>query len=155
MESLDALCQLRARSACAIIKHGIPCAVAMASTVCESYRAAFAGDPESAFGGIICFNQTLDRACASAILDSQFCEVVVAPAFESGALALYRKKPNLRVIECSRADSFDAARPHEYRGVYGGTLRQQPDTVSAQELTFDKDIDPQSREDWRISVGTR
>src|SRR3954468_4139281 len=64
--------------ACAIIKHNNPCGVAVGGSVLEAYGAAFACDPQSAFGGVICINRTLDRGFAEAVLQ-QFCEVLIAP----------------------------------------------------------------------------
>ena len=57
-----------------------PCGVAVAADIGKAYQLAFATDPESAFGGIIAFNRDLDAATASAIVDSQFVEVIIAPA---------------------------------------------------------------------------
>ena len=65
--------------ACAIIKHNNPCGCAVGGTAVEAYRRAFASDPLSAFGGVICLNRTVDAALAEA-LSNQFVEVVIAPA---------------------------------------------------------------------------
>lgn len=68
-----------AEQACVIVKHANPCGVALGSNQLEAYDRAYATDPESAFGGIIAFNQELDVETAQAIIDRQFVEVIIAP----------------------------------------------------------------------------
>ena len=67
-----------------IVKHANPCGVAEQSSQLEAYQTAFETDPESAFGGIIAFNDTLQCATAESILEKQFVEVIIAPAMEDG-----------------------------------------------------------------------
>src|ERR1700748_745072 len=78
--------------ACTIIKHNNPCGVAVGGSVLEAYQAAFACDPMSAFGGVICVNRTVDRQFADALLQ-QFCEVLIAPEITEEALELLSGKP--------------------------------------------------------------
>jgi phosphoribosylaminoimidazolecarboxamide formyltransferase/IMP cyclohydrolase len=85
--------------ACAIIKHANPCGVSIAASAGAAYDLAFATDPTSAFGGIIAFNRPLDAATAAAIIDRQFLEVLIAPAYEDGALAALAARKNVRVLE--------------------------------------------------------
>jgi len=85
--------------ACAIIKHANPCGVAVADGPGAAYDLAFATDSTSAFGGIIAFNRTLDATTAANIIDRQFLEVLIAPAYEEKALALLAAKKNIRVLE--------------------------------------------------------
>ncbi len=112
--------------ACVIVKHANPCGVAVASTLLEAYDRAYATDPTSAFGGIIAFNRPLDAVTAKAILDRQFVEVIIAPAVNEGALALFAAKPNVRVLACGE---WGAQRPVglDYRRVTGGLLVQDRD----------------------------
>ena len=86
-------------TACAIIKHANPCGVAVAGSCGEAYDLAFATDPTSAFGGIIAFNQPLDAATAASIIDRQFLEVLIAPAYDREALELLAARKNVRVLE--------------------------------------------------------
>jgi phosphoribosylaminoimidazolecarboxamide formyltransferase/IMP cyclohydrolase len=86
-------------TACAIIKHANPCGVAVAGSCWEAYDLAFATDPTSAFGGIIAFNQPLDAATAASIIDRQFLEVLIAPAYDHAALELLAVRKNVRVLE--------------------------------------------------------
>lgn len=84
--------------ACVIVKHANPCGVALGSSPLAAYQSALACDPTSAFGGIIAFNQPLDEAAAKAV-SGQFVEVLMAPAFEPGALAVFAAKPNVRLLQ--------------------------------------------------------
>src|SRR5205807_9616683 len=70
--------------ACVIVKHANPCGVAVAATPLEAYRAAFATDPTSAFGGIIAFNRVVDAATLEAVA-AQFVEVLLAPSYAGDA----------------------------------------------------------------------
>ncbi len=85
-------------AACVIVKHANPCGVAIGTSPKEAYDKAFATDPTSAFGGIIAFNRPLDAAAVEAV-SRQFVEVLIAPAYADDALALLKKKTNLRVLE--------------------------------------------------------
>ena len=84
--------------ACVIVKHANPCGVAVGSGCGDSYEAAYATDPTSAFGGILAFNTKLDGATCKTILDRQFVEVLIAPDYDDAALAYAKKKANVRVL---------------------------------------------------------
>ncbi|MDX6475122.1 MAG: phosphoribosylaminoimidazolecarboxamide formyltransferase / cyclohydrolase [Gaiellaceae bacterium] len=111
--------------ACAIIKHNNPCGVAVGGSALEAYERAFACDPVSAFGGVICLNRTIDEAFATKLLE-QFAEVIFAPKFTDGALELLSAKANLRVLEDN-----ERRRPNigerDYKRVLGGLLVQDRD----------------------------
>ncbi len=115
-----------ASPACVIVKHANPCGAALAAGVLEAYRRAYETDPTSAFGGIIAFNRPLDAATATAILERQFVEVVLAPAIERDARAVLAAKPNIRVLECGDL-AGTAANAAELRSVTGGLLLQSRD----------------------------
>ena len=85
-------------TACVIVKHANPCGVALGSSAFEAYSKAFQTDPSSAFGGIIAFNVTVDKAAAEAI-SKQFVEVLIAPDFTADALAIFAAKANVRVLK--------------------------------------------------------
>lgn len=85
----------------AILKHTNSCGLATRPTTSEAYAAALAGDPISAFGGILITNGTVDLATATEI-DKQFYEVLIAPAFDEDAVALLSKKKN-RVLLIRKA----------------------------------------------------
>ncbi len=85
-------------TACVIIKHANPCGVALGKDALEAYSKAFQTDPTSAFGGIIAFNVTVDKAAAEAV-SKQFVEVLIAPEYTKDALALFAAKANMRVLK--------------------------------------------------------
>jgi phosphoribosylaminoimidazolecarboxamide formyltransferase / IMP cyclohydrolase len=84
--------------ACVIVKHANPCGVAVGKDAHEAYSKAFQTDPTSAFGGIIALNRVLDGAGAQAI-SKQFVEVLMAPGYTEEALAVFKAKANVRVLE--------------------------------------------------------
>ncbi|HEY9163487.1 MAG TPA: bifunctional phosphoribosylaminoimidazolecarboxamide formyltransferase/IMP cyclohydrolase, partial [Magnetovibrio sp.] len=84
-------------TACAIIKHANPCGVAVGSTLVEAYRNAYVCDTESAFGGIVALNRTLDGETAEEIVKI-FTEVIIAPSIDEDALKILSGKKNLRVL---------------------------------------------------------
>ena len=84
--------------ACVIVKHANPCGVAMGKDALESYSKAFQTDPTSAFGGIIAFNRPVDKAAAEAV-SKQFVEVLMAPGYSDEAVAIFKAKANVRVLE--------------------------------------------------------
>ncbi|MCL4125035.1 UNVERIFIED_CONTAM: hypothetical protein GTU68_001504 [Idotea baltica] len=77
----------------AILKHNNACGFAQRETLAEAYKDALAGDPQSAFGGILIANSTIDKATAEQI-HSLFCEVVIAPSFNDDALEILKGKKN-------------------------------------------------------------
>ena len=85
------------RPVCVVVKHTTPCGVALGASVGEAWAHALACDPVSAFGGIVAFSAPVDTATAEA-LASTFLEIIVAPAFEDGALELLQRKKNLRLL---------------------------------------------------------
>ena len=84
--------------ACVIVKHANPCGVAVGTDALDAYAKAFRTDPTSAFGGIIAFNRTVDVATAQQV-GKQFVEVLMAPGFDEAALALFKGKPNVRLLQ--------------------------------------------------------
>jgi phosphoribosylaminoimidazolecarboxamide formyltransferase / IMP cyclohydrolase len=111
--------------ACAIIKHNNPCGVAVGGSVLEAYQAAFACDPMSAFGGVICVNRTVDRQFADALLQ-QFCEVLIAPEITEEAVEVLSGKPNMRILEDGERRTPNIAE-RDLKRVMGGLLVQDRD----------------------------
>jgi len=112
--------------ACAIIKHANPCGVARGDTLKDAYTRAFDCDRTSAFGGIIALNQMLDGATAQEIAQI-FTEVVIAPAADDDARAVFAAKKNLRLLVTG--DLADPTAPgRAYKQVAGGLLVQDKDT---------------------------
>jgi phosphoribosylaminoimidazolecarboxamide formyltransferase/IMP cyclohydrolase len=115
----------------AIIKHTNPCGVGSAASLLDAWHLAYETDKQAPFGGIIAVNRPLDAALAKAVAEI-FSEVIVAPEFEPGALAILQKKKNLRLIKRLRP----ATRGLTVRSVTGGLLAQERDTrlVSAADM---------------------
>ena len=83
--------------ACVIVKHNNPCGAALGKTQVEAYESALASDPESAFGSIICFNESLEVETAKA-MGGLFIEVLMAPRYDDGAKEIIMQKKNRRVL---------------------------------------------------------
>jgi phosphoribosylaminoimidazolecarboxamide formyltransferase / IMP cyclohydrolase len=111
--------------ACVIIKHNNPCGVAVGSTALEAYQRAFACDPMSAFGGIVCLNRAVDAELARALAD-QFIEVLFARGYDEEALEVLAEKPNTRILDDRERRSPNMIEPH-LRQVVGGLLVQDRD----------------------------
>ena len=117
--------------ACVIVKHANPCGVAIGADALEAYGKAFRTDPTSAFGGIIAFNRPVDAAAAQAV-SKQFVEVLMAPAFTPEALAVFKAKANVRVLEIALpalgASDWDNGRnAMDVKRVGSGLLMQTAD----------------------------
>ncbi|HVM18463.1 MAG TPA: bifunctional phosphoribosylaminoimidazolecarboxamide formyltransferase/IMP cyclohydrolase [Egibacteraceae bacterium] len=111
----------------AIIKHMNPAGLAVAGSLAEAYPKALAGDPVSAFGGIVACNATIDGPTAEQIVEV-FTEVVVAPGYTDDALATLRSKKNLRILAVDNPVTPLGARV--VRSVSGGLLVQDADTAA-------------------------
>jgi len=106
----------------AIIKHTNVCGIASRKSVKDAWESALAGDPESAFGGVLICNAPVDKATADAI-NEIFFEVLIAPSFNADALEILTTKKN-RILLVQKPS---AAATHQYRSVLNGTLTQQND----------------------------
>jgi phosphoribosylaminoimidazolecarboxamide formyltransferase/IMP cyclohydrolase len=106
----------------AILKHNNACGVASRSTIHQAYVDALAGDPTSAFGGILIANKTIDLATATEV-NKLFCEVVIAPAYDEDALALLKSKPN-RIILIQNQVALGKT---SFRNLLNGVIEQDKD----------------------------
>jgi phosphoribosylaminoimidazolecarboxamide formyltransferase/IMP cyclohydrolase len=111
--------------ACVIVKHTNPCGTGLGAGPLEAYERAWAGDPTSAFGGVMAFNVKLDAEAARR-LSEKFVEAVIAPGFESEALKVLAKKTSLRVMNMD-ATGIHKVSGFDLRRVVGGMLAQQWD----------------------------
>jgi phosphoribosylaminoimidazolecarboxamide formyltransferase/IMP cyclohydrolase len=108
--ALNILRYLVGKPCAVIVKHNNPCGAACATTLAEAYAKANMADRVAAFGGAIALNRSVDRDTALAIVEN-YAEVVVAPEFESGAMDVFAKKKNLRVMRIK-----NMARLQEFAG---------------------------------------
>ncbi|RRR43343.1 bifunctional phosphoribosylaminoimidazolecarboxamide formyltransferase/IMP cyclohydrolase PurH [Mycolicibacter terrae] len=111
----------------AIIKHANPCGIAVSSTsVADAHRKAHECDPLSAFGGVIAANTEVSVEMAEYV-STIFTEVIVAPAYEPGAVEILARKKNIRVLVASEPLRGGT----EWRQVSGGLLMQSRDGLDA------------------------
>jgi phosphoribosylaminoimidazolecarboxamide formyltransferase/IMP cyclohydrolase len=113
--------------ACVIVKHNNPCGVAVGVTQQDAYERAYACDPESAYGGVICLKGRVDRPLAELLVE-QFIEVLLARGYDEDALEVLAGKPNMRILDDRERRGAQATRPLALRQVAGGLLVQEPDS---------------------------
>ena len=129
----------------AIIKHTNPCGVATRQTLKEAWQAAYAGDPVSAFGGILVTNSRLDEATADAI-GELFFEVLIAPGYEPSAMRKLQAKKNRIILKQLKALKSSV----EVRSVIDGFLKQDRDLkqVSVSDMSAVTEAVPETSNDW-------
>jgi phosphoribosylaminoimidazolecarboxamide formyltransferase/IMP cyclohydrolase len=108
----------------AIIKHTNVCGVAKRNTVKAAWDVALSSDPESAFGGVLVCNGTIDEATANAI-NEIFFEVLIAPAFEEAALQILKSKKNRILLQLIKVAASTVSR--QQKSLLNGTLVQDTD----------------------------
>jgi len=113
-------------SAVAIVKHNNPCGLATGGTLLQALQAAWDGDPISAYGSIICTNETFDLEAAT-FLNGKFIEIILAPDFKPDALEyLKNKSENLRLLKLPELREVFGTE-YTYKYVIGGMLKQSRD----------------------------
>ena len=126
--------------ACVIVKHANPCGVAVAGSIEHAYERAFAGDPVSAYGGIVVLNRPVSEELADLIVQ-QFVEVLFAPGYEDGALETLTQKPATRIL-VDRERRRNVPGERDFKRVLGGILVQ------------DRDFDIEDRAGMEIVCGS-
>ena len=117
----------------AILKHNNACGVASRPRLTDAWKAALAGDPVSAYGGVLITNREVDAEVAAEI-NLLFFEIILAPGYEKNALELLKSKKNRIILQ---AKSFDF-QPKQFRTVLNGVLQQ------------DRDLKTESSENFRV-----
>ncbi len=107
-----------------LVKHLNPCGIAVADSLIDALENAWAGDPVSAFGGILSFSHELNKACAE-FLSDKFVEVILAPKFSDEALEILSSKKNLRLLTLE--NNLEQASEIVIRSISGGILVQNED----------------------------
>ncbi|MGJ8592197.1 MAG: bifunctional phosphoribosylaminoimidazolecarboxamide formyltransferase/IMP cyclohydrolase [Aquaticitalea sp.] len=127
----------------AILKHNNACGIAQRDTIHQAYVDALAGDPVSAFGGILISNTEIDKATAEEIHDL-FCEVVIAPSFSSDALDILKGKKNRRLLKLNDIELPKTT----VRSCLNGILVQDKDNVTdaIEDLSYATDNKPSQSE---------
>jgi phosphoribosylaminoimidazolecarboxamide formyltransferase / IMP cyclohydrolase len=108
-----------------IVKHANPCGVGIGATIDEAYAKALAGDPVSAYGGVVVLNRPVGAALGKT-LAAQFVELLFAPGVDEQALQELAAKPNLRVLVDGERRAFVSSE-RDLRRVLGGLLVQDRD----------------------------
>lgn len=132
--------------ACAIVKHANPCGVAVRDDLLLAYQAAYQCDPQSAFGGIIAFNQKVNADLADKIINQQFVEVIIAPEFCPQSLAIFAKKPNLRILKTNPQKT--PTLNWQIHSIRGGLLVQSCDNLTKDEYQVVGKITP-TKQQWQ------
>lgn len=154
--ALECVKQFAEGPTCVIVKHANPCGVATGKNLFEAYDRAYSTDPESAFGGIIAFNETLDADTARAIVDRQFVEVIIAPGVSAEAAEVVAAKKNVRLLECGVWSAEDIHRL-DFKRVNGGLLVQDADLALYNDLEVVSKRQPTEKEmedllfSWRVA----
>ena len=122
-----------------IVKHANPCGVAVAGSIEEAWERALAADPVSAFGCVAILNRPVGPALGKRIAE-HFVEVLLAPAYEDGALEALARKPALRILQNAERRA-DTPGERDFKRVLGGLLVQ------------DRDTETQGRDAMEVAVG--
>lgn len=141
LDSALAIARSFSEPAATVIKHNNPCGAATATTLAQAAKKSLEGDPQSAFGGILAFNRTVDEETAELLATpGLFIEAIVAPDFSAGAVGVLTTKPkwkaNVRLMQVGPLDSPPASR--HYRFIDGGMLVQDADVL----------LDPEN--EWKV-----
>ncbi|HOY33030.1 MAG TPA: bifunctional phosphoribosylaminoimidazolecarboxamide formyltransferase/IMP cyclohydrolase [Bacteroidales bacterium] len=121
----------------AVLKHNNACGVASRKKLCDAWKDALAGDPVSAFGGVLITNRTIDKETAEAV-HALFFEVLIAPDYEKEALELLCQKKN-RIILKQKMNNFGSK---QFRTLLNGVIVQ------------DKDMKTETPDDLRVVTET-
>lgn len=120
------------RATFAILKHNNACGVGERDTLVEAWKAALAGDPVSAFGGVLICNRELDIVTAGEV-NGLFCEVIIAPGYASGVLDVLRSKKN-RIILRAKQPFGELRSAVQFRSLLGGVAVQERDSIVGGDL---------------------
>jgi phosphoribosylaminoimidazolecarboxamide formyltransferase/IMP cyclohydrolase len=115
-----------------ILKHNNACGVATRKSLKQAYTDALAGDPVSAFGGILIANQKIDLETAEEI-NQLFCEVLIAPDYEKDAIDLLKSKKN-RILLQQKEQNLPTI---QFRTILNGVLVQNKDNITDQAENFE------------------
>ena len=122
---------------CVIIKHATPSGIASSKNLLNAWKDAYATDTYSPFGGIVIFNRTIKEDVAKE-LSNLFLEVIIAPNFDEGAIRVFNKKKNLRLLQIKGIEKEIKRKGLVFRNVVGGFLSQE------------RDIKLVPKDEWRI-----
>jgi phosphoribosylaminoimidazolecarboxamide formyltransferase/IMP cyclohydrolase len=135
LDSAVALAQEFSDPAAVVIKHNNPCGAATAGTLSDALSRALLGDPQSAYGGVLAFNRTVDAATALILAEpNRFIECIIAVDYEPAAFEIITTRPswkkNVRLLRTGAAAETTSGQRLNYRQVGGGLLVQTPDATN-------------------------
>jgi phosphoribosylaminoimidazolecarboxamide formyltransferase/IMP cyclohydrolase len=138
LDSAFELAKEFSEAAAVIVKHNNPCGAAVGANLAEAFGKALAGDPVSAYGGVLAVNRMVDLGTVEKITAKEnFLEAIIAPGYAADAIKALREKPrwgkNLRILEAEEMTTR-IARGQNLRGIRDGLLLQSPDEKSFQEI---------------------
>jgi phosphoribosylaminoimidazolecarboxamide formyltransferase/IMP cyclohydrolase len=131
--ALNILKYLMDRPAAAIMKHNNPCGVAYGATLAEAYDRANMADRIAAFGGCLAVNRTLDKTTAEMVSEN-YLEVVAAPEYEDGAVAILERRKNLRILRVpgmDRLSGYRDVRFVDFKSLIDGGIIVQQSSLNA------------------------
>jgi len=131
-DAYHSVSHIEGKVAVSVIKHLNPCGLAVSGSILESLEMAWAGDPVSAYGGIICFTDTVGAEIADWFA-KKFVEIIIAPEFTAEALEIFSKKKNLRLLVSPIKPELTGEKL--YRSINGGILVQSEDEGMDTEFT--------------------
>ncbi|MBA3972150.1 MAG: bifunctional phosphoribosylaminoimidazolecarboxamide formyltransferase/IMP cyclohydrolase PurH, partial [Bacteroidetes bacterium] len=106
----------------AILKHNNACGIASRKNLADAYKSALAGDPTSAFGGVLITNKEIDMATAEE-MHKLFFEVIIAPSYDVKAIELLKTKPNRIILQQKEVNLADKS----FRTLLNGVIEQDKD----------------------------
>ncbi|MCL2023748.1 MAG: bifunctional phosphoribosylaminoimidazolecarboxamide formyltransferase/IMP cyclohydrolase [Oscillospiraceae bacterium] len=118
------------------VKHANPCGVGQGQSIFDAYMNAYNADPVSIFGGIVALNRAVDLATAQELAKT-FLEIIIAPAFDSDALEVLTKKPNIRLLVLPALAEKNPKGAWDMKRVAGGLLVQELDTDMIDETALE------------------
>ena len=136
-------------------KHGNPCGVGSSSNIYEAWQKAFQADKTSIFGGIVVINEEVNVKMAQEMKEI-FLEVIVAPSFEAEALAILKKKKNVRILELPTIRIKQKESAYDIKKINGGAIVQTIDSklLDEYEVVTQTKPTPEQMEDllftWKI-----
>lgn len=122
--AIEILKDFEGKSAAVGLKHMNPCGVGLGNNIEEAWKKAYEADPVSIFGGIVAFNDVVNKAVAEE-LSNIFLEIIIAPAFDEDAFAILSKKKNIRLMQLDTTLSVNAK--YKVTNVNDGLLVQDVD----------------------------
>jgi phosphoribosylaminoimidazolecarboxamide formyltransferase / IMP cyclohydrolase len=139
-----------------VVKHNNPCGAASAETIAEAIERAWAGDPLSAFGSVLGFNQPVDAEAAECLIaPDRFVEAIIAPDFTPEAFEILTTKPkwkaNVRLLKLEQM-MISSRGQDEYRQISGGMLRQASDNLRDDDASWTVVTSTQPAKDQHIDL---